>query len=81
MTGTAAATYILIALWPIDGVLVEKREAATTERACAVAAHAALSDVGRPLYAHGPALWAHCAPGNLFKEGWHCIRNYNCPSG
>lgn len=73
MSGSAAATYILIALWPIDGALVEKQEAATTARTCAEAAHAAVADVGRPLYAQGPAAHAHCVPGNRFPQGWDCI--------
>lgn len=69
----AAATYILIATWPVQGQWVERQEAATTREACEVAAYAAVHDIGRPLGVDGPAREARCVPGNRFNKGWDCI--------
>ena len=74
---TLPATYILIALWPINGSYVERQEAATTREACEVAAYAAEHDIGRPLDVDGPAREARCEIGNRFRVGWDVIRGYN----
>lgn len=70
---TPAATYILIALWPIGGAWVERQEAATTKATCELAAYDALHDIGRPLDVDGPAREARCIPGAIFPKNWDCI--------
>ena len=75
---TMPTTYILIALWPIQGQWIERQEAATTRETCEVAAYAAEHGIGRPLDVDGPAREARCAPGMLFKPGWNCIKGYGC---
>ena len=70
---TLPVTYILIALWPINGHWVERQEAATTHAACEVAAYAAEHDIGRPLDVDGPAQAARCELGDIFPKGWDCI--------
>lgn len=76
---TLPATYILIALWPINGAWAERREAATTYESCVVAAEAAVSGLGLPLDVDGPASAARCAPGNRFSVGWDCIAGAGVP--
>ena len=70
---TLSATYILIALWPIQGQWIERQEAATTRAVCEIAAYAAEHDIGRPLDVDGPAREARCTPGNAFPADWDCI--------
>lgn len=78
MSAPAAATYILIALWPINGAWVEKQTPATTREYCEVAARTVVASRDKPLYdADGPALWAKCVPGNRFAPGWDVIKGYN----
>lgn len=79
MTLAAAATYILIAVWPIGGAWVERQEAATTRQSCEVAARAAVHcPKCKPLDVDGPAREAHCVPGDLFNPGWNCITGFGC---
>ena len=75
VTALAAATYILITLWP-DGSI--SRDPATTLTACEDAASAWMAGRALPLSASGPAAYAWCEPGNAFKPGWDCIAGYNC---
>lgn len=84
---TAAAAYILIALWPAPGgALEERRVPAISRQDCEIAAHAVVAGIWVPLWTAEPARQARCEAAASpeaagFKPGWACIRNYNCPSG
>lgn len=86
MTLAAAATYILVILWP-DGSMT--RENALTLTTCQEAASAALSGTALPLDGRtDPALprphaarQAYCERPRLgegLPKGWNCIKGYGC---
>lgn len=73
MTLAAAATWILVLVWPTGEIT---RENATTFATCEAAARAATAGIGLPLSRVRPATSGHCerpGAGEGFPAGWDCI--------